>query len=162
MLATRPPLKLSISAGDARAWVPTLRRHLLRAHAMLRSPLCEVSLAIVRAPQMASLHRQFLGIDGPTDVLTFELEHDARNRVISGEIVLCSSVARTRARDLGHAPADEALLYAIHGLLHLSGFDDKTAGDFAVMHAKEDEILTRIGVGPVFRPKTGAGTCLST
>jgi probable rRNA maturation factor len=133
-----------------------LRRQMLRAHKILRSPLKEISLAIVPAKRMAALHKQFLGESGPTDVLTFELDHDRRGRPITGEIIVCSTVAKDRARRLGHPPAHELLLYAIHGLLHLSGFDDKTASAFATMHAKEDEILTRLGVGPVFSSQTGA------
>ncbi len=124
---------------------------------MLRSPLKDLSLAIVPAKQMASLHRKFLGQSGPTDVLTFELDHDSRGRTIAGEIVICSTIAKTRFRRLSHPLAHELLLYAIHGLLHLCAFDDRTASTFAAMHAKEDEILTRIGIGPVF----GAGKCTS-
>ena len=133
-----------------------LRRQMYRAHKILRSPLKEISLAIVPAKRMAALHKQFLNEPGPTDVLTFELEHDRRGRVIAGEIIICSTVAKARARSLGHPAAHELLLYAIHGLLHLSGFDDKNASAFATMHAKEDEILTRLGVGSVFSPPTGA------
>jgi hypothetical protein len=44
----------------------------------------------------------------------------------------------------------ELLLYALHGMLHLAGFDDRTARGFATMHRTEDDILTRLGVGPVF------------
>jgi len=155
-------LQLTIFAADARHSVPTLRRQIHRAHKLLDSRLEEISLAILPAKQIAALHKQFLREAGPTDVLTFELEHDRRGRVVSGEIVICSTVARSRARRLGHPAVHELLLYAIHGLLHLSGFDDKTASAFAAMHAKEDEILTRLGVGPVFSPRTGADPCLST
>ena len=52
----------------------------------------------------------------------------------------------------------EALLYAVHGLLHLCGFDDRTARDFDVMHQREDEILCAIGVGAVFARGSGAAT----
>ncbi len=99
---------------------------------------------------MAVLHKKFLNQSGPTDVLTFELDRDARGRLISGEIIVCHSVAREQARALGHSVAHELLLYALHGLLHLCGFDDRTPSDFKIMHAKEDEILTRLGAGPVF------------
>lgn len=58
------------------------------------------------------------------------------------------------ARRLGHPMAHELLLYALHGLLHLSGFDDRTDSEFAAMHAREDEILTRLGVGPVFSQRS--------
>jgi hypothetical protein len=44
------------------------------------------------------------------------------------------------------------LLYAIHGVLHLAGYDDRTRRGFVRMHQREDRILKRIGVGPVFNP----------
>jgi probable rRNA maturation factor len=143
-------LRLGIHATVASQCVPILRRQLRKAHAVLHSPLRELSVAIVSAQQMAALHKQFLHKPATTDVLTFELDHNPRGRVISGEIVICHAVARRRARELGHPVAHEMLLYAIHGLLHLSGFDDRTTSAFTAMHAKEDEILARLGVGPVF------------
>jgi hypothetical protein len=48
---------------------------------------------------------------------------------------------------------DELLLYAVHGMLHLCGYDDRTDRDFAAMHRREDHILSRLGVGAIF----GAG-----
>ena len=140
-----------------------MRRGILAAHKILRSPLKDLSIAIVAAKEMAALHKAYLRQAGPTDVLTFELEHDSRKRVTSGEIVICSSVAKERARGLGHSTQNELLLYAIHGLLHLSGFDDRTASAFAAMHAKEDQILTRLGIGPIFSTAcAGDGRCTST
>ena len=150
-------LHLTIFAAEARPCVPILRRGIHTAHKMLRSPLKDLSLAIVPAKQMGFLHKKFLGQSSPTDVLTFELDHDSRGRTIAGEIIICSTIAKSRSRQLAHPLAHELLLYAIHGLLHLCAFDDRTASTFAAMHAKEDEILTRIGIGPVF----GAGKCLS-
>jgi probable rRNA maturation factor len=99
---------------------------------------------------MAELHQQFMGLPGPTDVLTFPLDKDARGRVTAGEVVICVSEARRRARAHGVPVEKELLLYALHGMLHLCGFDDRTDRDFAAMHRTEDQILTAIGVGPVF------------
>jgi probable rRNA maturation factor len=143
-------VQLTISAASERRALPTIHRTILAAHKLLGSPLTELSIAIVRAKKMASLHKTWLKQPGATDVLTFELEHDRRGRVVSGEIVICSAVARQNARKMGHSVTDELVLYALHGLLHLCGFDDRTAAAFAAMHAKEDEILSRLGIGPVF------------
>ena len=122
---------------------------------MLRPPLCELSLALVGDRRMAELHEQFLGIPGPTDVLTFPLETDRRGGVTAGEVVVCVPQASRRARTEGVSVERELLLYALHGMLHLAGFDDRTDPDFAAMHRTEDDILTRLGVGPVF---SNAGT----
>jgi probable rRNA maturation factor len=104
---------------------------------------------------MAELHEQFLHITGPTDVLTFPLETDSLGRVTAGEVVVCVPEARRRARVEGVPVERELLLYALHGMLHLAGFDDRTAPDFATMHRTEDDILTQLGVGPVFSAPRG-------
>jgi probable rRNA maturation factor len=143
-------LVLHISAKAGRKHIAALRRQLPRAHEILRSPLREISLALVGDARMSALHEQFMGIAGPTDVLTFPLDLDSRSRVIGGEVIICVPQAVRQARRRGIAVGHELLLYALHGLLHLSGFDDKTDPAFRKMHAMEDVILTRMGLGAVF------------
>ena len=101
---------------------------------------------------MAQLHEQFMGVRGPTDVLTFPLEKDEAGNVVAGEVVVCVPEARRQARARGVAVERELLLYALHGMLHLCGYDDRTARAFRTMHRTEDRILTQLGVGPVFSP----------
>ena len=128
-----------------------LRRHLASAHRILRRPaLSWLSVALIGDRKMALLHEQFLGIAGPTDVLTFPLEQDRRGRVSTGEVVICVPEARRQAKRNRTGLERELLLYALHGMLHLCGYDDRTATAFRTMHATEDRILTRLGVGPVF------------
>src|SRR4029434_11041288 len=93
---------------------------------------------------------QFLGISGPTDVLTFPLESDSRGRVMAGEVVICVPYAAREAARRKHPVQHELLLYALHGMLHLCGYDDKTPREFRRIHRTEDMILTQLGVGPVF------------
>lgn len=143
-------LDLTITAKSGKAHRASLRRYLPRAHAMLRTPLREMSIALVGDQVMSDLHQQFMGVAGPTDVLTFPLEADSRGCVISGEVVICVPEARRRAREVGHDAARELLLYALHGMLHLCGFDDRNPADYRKMHRKEDQILTQLGIGPVF------------
>jgi probable rRNA maturation factor len=145
------PLDLTIAAQVGKAHVTMLRRQLRRAHALLKPPLNELSIALVGDRRMAELHMQFMSIPGPTDVLTFPLELDAKGHATSGEVVICVPYARRAARENSATLPQELLLYAIHGMLHLSGYDDLTAKQFKIMHQKEDELLTRLGVGPVFR-----------
>ena len=147
-----PRLSLSISAAVGQAHVPFLRRYLRAAHRLLRPPLNELSLAIVGDGRMSELHQQFTGIAGPTDVLTFPLDLDSRGRPTAGEVVVCLPEARRQSKGRNIPVERELLLYALHGLLHLCGYDDRTGDDFRAMHRAEDEILTRLGVGPVFAP----------
>src|SRR5690348_982767 len=110
-------LTLHVTAATGARHVPFLRRNLLRAHAILKpAALREMSLALVGDARMAKLHAQFMGIPGPTDVLTFPLDEDARGRVIAGEVVVCVAEARRRAQDHKEKPERELLLYALHGM----------------------------------------------
>ena len=149
------PLDLTITAAAGKPLVPYLRRHLRAAHAVLKPSLAELSVALVGDATMADLHERFMGIPGPTDVLTFPLDEDARGRVTAGEVVVCVPEARRRAKAEGTDLRREVLLYALHGMLHLSGYDDQTPAEFARMHRAEDRILSQIGVGTVF---TGANS----
>lgn len=141
---------LDISAVTGKAHVAYLRRYLLRARAMLKTPLREMSLALVGNRRMAELHERFMNIPGPTDVLTFELDHDGKGRVVAGEVVVCVPYAVNQAKKRGVRIEKELLLYGLHGMLHLCGLDDRNEVDFAHMHHREDEILKRLGVGAVF------------
>jgi probable rRNA maturation factor len=145
-------LRVSISAKCGAAHSSFIQSQIKRAHAMLGSSLAELSIALVGDRQMSDLHFHFMSIAGPTDVLTFPLEMDARGQMVCGEIIICVPEGRRRARQQGVPLAHELLLYAVHGMLHLSGYDDKTAREFKIMHRTEDDLLTRLGVGAVFHP----------
>jgi probable rRNA maturation factor len=146
-------LDLTITAIAGKPFVPWLRRYLLKAHAVLNPQLRELSLALVGDTQMSELHEQFLGISGPTDVITFPLEQDRRGHATAGEVVVCVPEARRRSKAEGTDLRDELLLYALHGMLHLSGFDDTTPAKFKAIHREEDRILEIIGRGRVFAAK---------
>lgn len=99
---------------------------------------------------MADYHRRYLGQEGPTDVLTFDLREPGA-LFLEGEILLSADTAAREARARGHSPLDEMRLYLIHGILHLVGHDDHDEEKAARMHAVEDEILQLLGHEPVFR-----------
>ena len=76
-------MKLQITAQIGRNYAAFLRRHVPRAFNLLdggkkRLPLGEMSIALVNDASMSELHREFMSIDGPTDVLTFSIDADAR------------------------------------------------------------------------------------
>jgi probable rRNA maturation factor len=169
MPATKDRFSFDITATTGKAFTPFLRRHLRAAHDILKPALSELSLALVGDAKMAALHEQFMGIPVPTDVLTFPLDEDGRGRVTAGEVVVCVPEATRRARAHGERVERELLLYALHGMLHLCGYDDRTDRDYRRMHRTEDMILTKLGIGPVFerdaaaaaaaaRPRAGKGS----
>jgi rRNA maturation RNase YbeY len=150
MIARKSFLQLAVRATVGEIYVPYLRLYVRKAHAILKPSLRELSLALVNDREMAGLHEQFMNISGPTDVLTFPLESDRRGKATDGEVIICVPEARRQAKSHGVPVRDELLLYALHGLLHLSDFDDRTDRDDRKMHAAEDAILQKLGIGAIF------------
>jgi rRNA maturation RNase YbeY len=92
----------------------------------------EVVVTLVSDRRIAGIHKQFMGIGGATDVITFE----------QGEIVVSADTAERCGAEYGHGMAAEAGLYVVHGLLHLNGFLDGTEPERARMHAVQERIWT--------------------
>ena len=111
----------------------------------------EISLAIVDDPAIHELNRRWLAHDEPTDVLSFILEKDDSR--IEGEIIVSADTAVRRAVEFNWPPDAELLLYVIHGLLHLAGYDDREPTARAQMRDRERFYLQRLGiqVGSGFR-----------
>lgn len=105
-----------------------------------------ISLAIVDDATIHALNRQFLEHDYPTDVLSFT--YDATPGHLNGEVVASAETAIRVAGELAWNPADELLLYIVHGTLHLVGLDDTTPDAAAEMRRREREVLARWGVSP--------------
>lgn len=119
----------------------------------------EISVAVVDDLEMARLHADFLQIDGPTDVLTFPLEGDSleawtgpvdarrgSGRRICGEVVIGGDTAMRVAGEVGSLPSEEVILYLVHGLLHLCGYDDLDDLQRDQMRSREAELLDLLEV----------------
>ncbi|MHC5033504.1 MAG: rRNA maturation RNase YbeY [Planctomycetota bacterium] len=103
----------------------------------------DLSVALVGDQEMTELNRRFLGRDAVTDVLAFPYE--TRGAVITGEIVVNAELAVRQAAERSHGAVDELLLYVVHGLLHLLGYDDGEAEDARRMSERERAILKASG-----------------
>ncbi len=128
--------------------VPIDRRRLRRAVRMVLHDAgiteATMSVAVVDDPTICDLHRRHLGLDEPTDVLSFPL--DEGKGAFEGEVVVGAGTAKRQAQRYGWAPADELLLYVLHGVLHLVGHDDRTRAQRAAMRACEGRYLARFGL----------------
>lgn len=96
--------------------------------------LDDVSVVLISDRRMAELHRRFLHLRGPTDVITFQ----------HGEIFVSVETARNQARRFGNSLEHEMRLYIAHGLLHLHGFDDKDAAGAAEMERLQEKLVGSI------------------
>jgi probable rRNA maturation factor len=114
-----------------------------------------VSLAFVDDPTIHRLNRQFLGHDEPTDVLSFPLSGPGA-KALEGEVVIGAEVARAEAARRGHDVQAELVLYVVHGLLHLCGFDDTTPAAARAMRARERHYLAALGLPDIAEPACGA------
>ena len=112
----------------------------------------EVRLAIVDDETMAGEHVRTMGVEGTTDVITFDLADGASadGEALDVDLLLCADEAQRRAEERGIAVERELLLYALHGVLHCVGYDDTDEAAYERMHAREDEVLRAIGVGATF------------
>jgi probable rRNA maturation factor len=101
-----------------------LERFLLRARRAARLK-GTVNLLVTSGAEVRSLNRQFRGKNKETDVLSFPADSQGTPGALrlAGEIAISADVARQSAAQLGHSAADEVKILALHGILHLAGFD---------------------------------------
>ncbi|NLG13843.1 MAG: rRNA maturation RNase YbeY [Lentisphaerae bacterium] len=101
---------------------------------------------------MAELNQAHLNHAGPTDVLTFDLRNENsafgdiqdQDEFVAAEIYVCPEVAARYAKEHGLDPSTELLLYVVHGMLHLMGFDDHSEQDAAKMRQAEARTMEKI------------------
>jgi probable rRNA maturation factor len=99
-----------------------------------------VSVAVVSDRRVRDLNRRYRGVDRATDVLSFACDESRPHRrslvpaPFLGDIVIARGVARRQARDAGHSELTEWRVLALHGLLHLLGYD----------HERDDGRMRRV------------------
>jgi probable rRNA maturation factor len=104
-----------------------------------------VSLALVSDAEIRRLNRRYARKDAPTDVLSFPAIGPAAGVPFLGDIVIAKGVARRQAREAGHTVGDEVKLLALHGLLHLLGYDHHV--DNGTMARVETRLRRKGGLG---------------
>jgi probable rRNA maturation factor len=146
-----PDLKLSLQR--IRAFPPDLLERAALAALAHQSSLADADLTLVLTgdPQIQALNRAFLGLDPPTDVLSFpadETDPETGRRYL-GDIVISIPRAESQARAGGHALEAELQLLVVHGVLHLLGHDHTEAEEKARMWAAQAEVLERLGLAGI-------------
>ena len=110
------------------ALVPETQMHTLLNFGidyMELNPECEISLTFVDPQEMEELHIKWMDEPGPTDVLSFPMDmpESVREAATLGDIVICPSVAAQQAGSAGHSVNHEIFILAVHGLLHILGYE---------------------------------------
>lgn len=158
-------------SGNPRGCEARLREAVESTLRRYGAPAARVSVAVVDDAHIARLNKRHLNHEGATDVLAFDLRDDERaadsnplppkadprgvksatSLRVDGEIIVSADTAARVARERGLRFEAELALYAVHGTLHLLGCDDRNEQAAARMHQLEDEILSAMGVGAVYR-----------
>jgi probable rRNA maturation factor len=119
----------------------------------------EVAIALVSDARIRALNKRFRRKDAVTDVLSFPADAVTMNTPELGDIVIATGVARRQAREAGHTYAAELKVLALHGLLHLLGYDHHSPDDLGRMARLERRLLARGGLaaGLIDRAGRSAG-----
>lgn len=101
---------------------------------------------IVNDRRIRSLNKRYLHHDYATDVLAFNFRECGGRKTVRlcGEVIVSADTAKRQSKVFGTTVSDELLLYIVHGILHLLGFDDHSAKEITRMRAKEKAVLARL------------------
>ena len=111
----------------------------------------ELTIVLTNDARLKELNRDYLGIDAPTDVLSFpasETDPETGARYI-GDILISTARAQSQATAAGHPLESEVQLLVVHGVLHLLGHDHAEAQEKARMWQAQTEILAQLGLANV-------------
>jgi probable rRNA maturation factor len=107
----------------------------------------DLGIALVTDARIHRLNRQYRHKDGPTDVLAFPADADTpAGPPVVGDLVIATGVARRQAREAGHSYQTELRVLALHGLLHLLGYDHHAPTDRGRMARAEARLRRRGGI----------------
>jgi len=98
----------------------------------------EITVCFVSDRKIRELNKKFLHKDSPTDVLVFPMPREGR---LFADIVISVDTAVRNARIFKTRVSGELSLYAVHGALHLAGYDDKTTKQRQIMRKKERQYV---------------------
>ncbi|BAQ11411.1 metal-dependent hydrolase [Bacillus sp. OxB-1] len=134
--------------------IRNLLNHAAEAEQLEGSP--EVSITFVTDSEIQKINAEYRGKDVPTDVISFALEEMSEGEVaivgenlptVLGDIIISVETAQNQAAEYGHEFNRELGFLALHGFLHLLGYDHMTEEEEKVMFGKQKEILDSFGLG---------------
>lgn len=105
-----------------------------------------LSITFVGRAAMSELNRRYLGLHGPTDVISFGLQRSTKRGPVIGDIYICPEVARDNAKRQGVSTGEEVLRLVVHGTLHVLGHDHPTGASRTAspMWRRQERILARV------------------
>ena len=110
----------------------------------------EFNIILVNNERIHEINKEYRNVDRPTDVISFALEDNSEiklegNRVL-GDIYISIDKAREQAKEYGHSLLRELSFLAVHGFLHLLGYDHMKKEEEEVMFKLQEEILDEMDI----------------
>lgn len=112
----------------------------------------ELAVSFVSSEEIKAINAEYRDKDAVTDVISFAMEEgeadfeDPSMVRVLGDIIICVERAKEQAADYGHSFEREVGFLALHGMLHLLGYDHMTPADEQRMFGRQDAILTSFGL----------------
>ena len=100
-----------------------------------------INLCFVDNRRIKKFNAKFLKTNSTTDVLAFNLGNKKRKNIILADIMISTDIAISQARKFKTTPEYELLLYIVHGILHILGYNDQTASGAKLMRKKENQYV---------------------
>jgi rRNA maturation RNase YbeY len=100
---------------------------------------------LVSTRRIVAMNREWLGHNGPTDVISIDYGEEGGVEGLQGDVFICPEEAVQQARLFQTTWQLELVRYLVHGVLHLRGFDDLDCGARRVMKREEDKVLRKLG-----------------
>jgi probable rRNA maturation factor len=108
----------------------------------------DLTVVLTDDAQLHQLNRDYLGVDAPTDVLSFpssEIDPESGTSYL-GDVLISMARAQAQAQSAGHLLEAEVQLLVVHGVLHLLGHDHAVSEDKARMWAAQAQVLEKLGL----------------
>ncbi|HOJ92266.1 MAG TPA: rRNA maturation RNase YbeY [Dictyoglomaceae bacterium] len=101
----------------------------------------DISVVMVDDEKIKELNSKYRGKDSPTDVLSFSLGKDTKGRIV-GEIYISLETVKQQAEENNKSLLDEIAFLALHGVLHILGYDHETDEDYEVMEKEASKLFS--------------------
>ncbi|MBQ3931398.1 MAG: rRNA maturation RNase YbeY [Firmicutes bacterium] len=115
-----------------------------------------ISVSFVDKAEIKRLNKEYRGVDKVTDVLSFPLYESGYipapedltedEELALGDVVICEEVCEAQAKEYGHSIEREIIYLFTHSVFHLLGYDHETEEDKADMRAREEEVMSLLGL----------------
>jgi probable rRNA maturation factor len=154
--AARSALTIDVRVASNR-WTPAAklkvvaRRAVSQAGDAVSTTGSELAIVLADDSTLRALNRDWRGIDAPTNVLSFPAKNAAAGYL--GDIILGYETVSREARAEGKPLAHHVAHLAVHGFLHLLGYDHERTADALRMERLERQILRRLGIPDPYEPK---------